>query len=80
MSTACDSQSLSVHPDLLLAHLSQRSDEPPLGLFPLYWYVLLYTLKRPWAAFNPFLLGSCLYLVADFPFSTNFSSSQVFDT
>lgn len=80
MSAAGGSQSLGVHPDLSLAHLSQRSGEPPLGLFSFYWYVLLHTLKRLWAAFNPFLLGSCLYLVADFPFSTNFSFSQVFDT
>ena len=64
-----------------LIYLWKRTDKPLLGLlFPFYRDVLLHALKRLWAALNPFLLGSCLYLVVDFPFSTNFSFSQVFDT
>lgn len=68
-SPACESQKLSAHLDPGLAHPRQRSGKPLSGLlFPVYWHVLLYALKRLWVAFNPFLLGSYLYLVADFLF------------
>lgn len=57
-------------PSFISMHPHQRSGKSVSGLlFPFYWDILLYDWKRgSGLPFHPFLLGSLLYLVADFLF------------